>query len=88
MQDNRSSNPTPQELKNLFGGRQFVVEFKMNSAIGIDTGFTYPYGVLISVIPWTNYTGGNIIQLYFTNNRFYRRNSSNDWSSWGSWVAV
>lgn len=67
---------------------KIMCEFKQLSTIGInDDGI---YGLLITLIPWTDDSGGNIIQIVFSESAiYYRRSYSLDYRYWWSvWYLV
>lgn len=62
--------------------RQTVEEFKRRTTMGVSKGETY--GVLITIVPWSDSTGGYIKQTFRTGNYIFERTSATD-DSWTPW---
>ena len=67
-----------------------TLEFKQTSVISASSITDAYYGMLITLAPWTDTSGGLPIQLYFTNgggsgNRAIGIRYANNANSWGSW---
>lgn len=61
-------------------------EFKNSSYIGFNLG-TYQFGVLQTIIPWTDSTGGAITQAFYYNGRVWTRYSTST-SAWSAWSEI
>lgn len=85
--DTRDENFPPSHYK-AQNGRGMYLEFKKNITVGLLTTFSYPYCILITLIPYGDITGGYPIQIAFSNSICWHRYSS-DWDSWNqSWVSL
>lgn len=62
--------------------RQTVEEFKQRTTMGVSKGETY--GVLITIVPWSDSSGGYIKQTFRTGNYIFERTSATD-DSWTPW---
>ena len=83
--DTRNVNSLPSQVP----GREFLVEFKYNSTVGI-TQFSGGYCVVCTITPWTNYSGGNTYQIaygYTSTNvpLVLIRTATIGNTSWGPW---
>ena len=72
----------------VLNGTKIMCEFKQLSTIGINNEGIY--GLLITLIPWTDDSGGNIIQIVFSESALYYRRSASFGSShiWTAWYLV
>lgn len=85
LPDTRSTNQAPSWYYSNYG-EHVIVEFKAASAIGLSD---FPqYCALVTVVPWKDSSGGNVVQraVNYSNNKEYIRSGSGD--SWGSWTAM
>lgn len=82
--DTRDTNEEPQFYWSNYK-RQTVEEFKRRTVLGV-TGMA-SYGYLTTEVPWSDSSGGQIIQRFSsTDGTFERRSASN--TSWGAWIQV
>lgn len=86
IQDTRNDNQPPSWYQTNYPRRK-VQEFKFGSSIGSPGGTTV-YGVLETTIPWSDSSGGSIIQSFSVGDSLntYTRYSINPttWSAWKS----
>lgn len=80
IKDTRNINDIPSDFT-----RGIVSDFKSNTAIsGPDNSI---YSGIISIKPWTDFSGGKMHQLAFTNNGIYHRKNATD-STWDNWESI
>lgn len=80
VKDTRNVNDIPSDFT-----RGIVSDFKSNTAIsGPDNSI---YSGIISIKPWTDFSGGKMHQLAFTNNGIYHRKNATD-STWDNWESI
>ncbi|GEM_PF-1049089 len=81
FKDTRSDNQTPAWYFTNYP-KKTVKEFKFMSAIGI-TGVAGTYCQLSTYVPWTDSSGGSVVQTATIDNRIFQRyGSSTSWTSW------
>ena len=79
MFDTRSTNQTPTWYRETYG-MGVIYEFKSDSSI--NTGMS-GYIILITMIPWSDESGGDVIQLAIRNTTIKKRcGATTSWSSW------
>lgn len=79
MFDTRSTNQTPTWYRETYG-MGVIYEFKSDSSI--NTGMS-GYIILITMIPWSDESGGDVIQLAIRNTTIKKRcGTTTSWSSW------
>lgn len=83
--DTRDDNRSPEWYQTNYP-RQTVSEFKTRVAMGISSGETY--GILETIVPWVNSTGGSIKQTFYQNNRTYIRQGIASGTVWGAWEEI
>lgn len=82
--DTRDDNELPSWYREHYP-RKIVNEFKNKTAMGIGSS---TYGVLTTIVPWSNTSGGVIIQTYENSGvKYYRKGNSDD-TSWISWNTI
>jgi hypothetical protein len=89
FQDRRNSNEAPSWYYSNFGGRT-VNEFKDSSALGIPGNGSGVFGALVTMVDWSDASGGQVKQkfTYGTGSQAgisYVRASSST-SAWGAWT--
>ncbi len=82
--DNRNENTLPSGYMSN-NPKQIITEFKTTSAIGVNSLLTAStYCQLITIIPWTDSSGGYPVQLAFNGSGIAYRIGTAD-ATWGSW---
>ena len=87
IQDTRNTNENPlYYMKNK--GRSVFEEFKLTKTVGISSASS-EYCVLVTIIPWSDSSGGYPTQTVFLSNEdnVYTRRGTGD-TSWGRWRKV
>lgn len=81
--DTREVNSTPGEY--MSNGRRITTEFKRCSAIGLSGPETYC--TLVTIVQWSDSSGGYPKQIAVSGQRMYVRVGASD-TTWGNWSAV
>ena len=82
--DTRSINSTPLDYMSN-QSKQVITEFKTTSTIGVSSLLTAStYCQIITIIPWTDSSGGYPVQIAFNGSGIAYRVGTAD-STWGSW---
>jgi len=83
VSDTRNDNQSPQWYWTNHPNH-VVYEFKSTSAIGSPSGATDTYGMLQTNVQWSDSSGGTLTQIFYANNRTWRRSHSSTtaWSAW------
>jgi hypothetical protein len=82
--DTRSTNELPSYYLTSANGKKVHFEFKQRAAIGIPSS-SGTYCLLITIVQWTDTSGGTVKQLaYDESGRVFIR-TSNGTSAWNSW---
>ena len=81
--DNRNVATTPTDYSNNFVFRGL----KKNETLGIPTG-NEMYSYLVGLKGWSDRSGGGTHELAFNDNGIFRRNSTKDVDTWGSWTTL
>lgn len=84
--DTRSTNEPPSTYMVSNAKGDIVTEFKERSAIGAPG--SSQYGTLITITPWSNWSGSRPVQIYVdsTGQRAIRYATAD--STWGSWESI
>ena len=80
--DTREVNSTPEEY--MSNGRRITTEFKRCSAIGLSGPETYC--TLVTIVQWSDSSGGYPKQIAVSGQRMYVRVGASD-TTWGNWSA-
>jgi hypothetical protein len=84
LADTRSTNELPSYYLTSANGKKVHFEFKQRAAIGIPSS-SGTYCLLITIVQWTDTSGGTVKQLaYDESGRVFIR-TSNGTSAWNSW---
>jgi hypothetical protein len=84
LADTRSTNELPSYYLTSANGKKVHFEFKQRAAIGIPSS-SGTYCLLITIVQWTDTSGGTVKQLaYDESGRVFIR-TSNGISAWNSW---
>lgn len=84
VKDTRDTNEAPQFYWNNYK-RQTVEEFKRRTVLGISGSASYGY--LTTDVPWSDSSGGSIIQRFASVDGTFERRSSST-LAWTSWLQV
>ncbi|MES2458834.1 MAG: hypothetical protein V4594_24995 [Bacteroidota bacterium] len=79
--DTRATNDAPAAFKS-----KFSVDFKESTVIGAPGGT--PYTTLLTVAPWSDYSGGKNHQLAFNDDGLFYRVGSHTSSTWEAWRRI
>lgn len=82
IKDTRSTNENPQWYWDRYK-TQVVEEFKGRATIGVTGSATY--GMLRTTVPWTDSSGGSIIQEFVSADGVYDRRSTSG-TAWSPWL--
>ena len=85
IKDTRTTNENPSWYWTTYP-RQTAEEFKIANNISSPTGGT-GYGVLTTVVPWNDTSGGAIQQTYRIDTLSYQRNSTSG-TTWSTWLQI
>src|SRR5690606_11196097 len=81
--DTRTTNQTPSWYYTNHS-KQKVREFKNFTAVGTPSGASGTYGIMETDVPWSDSSGGNVVQVITCNNGTWQR--SGNASTWTSWT--
>lgn len=84
IKDTRSDDRAPEWYFSNYRSRT-VREFKYMSAIGL-TGVSGTYCQLETYVPWSDASGGSVIQTATVNNRIFKRHGST--TAWTAWTEI
>lgn len=82
--DTRNDNRNPSWYWSNYP-RRTIEEFKFRTVIGAPGSSTY--GLLETIVPWSDSSGGPIIQTFMSNDGNYQRRS-NSGTTWSSWIQI
>ena len=87
ISDTRSDNQPPSWYWTNYRHRR-VTEFKFNTAIGVSSFFGGTYCYLETVVPWSDSSGGHLIQTATSANdpSLYVQRTSTSTSAWSAWA--
>lgn len=88
--DRRNNNDIPQWYMNRY---RIMIEFKDINAISATNVFNFQYGILVTISPWSDISGGLPMQLLFSNGgqsftRGIAVRYANNTQSWSSWTKI
>ncbi|ULY68587.1 hypothetical protein [Chlorella virus XW01] len=87
MADTRNDNLIPSAYRaraKAIGGGIKIEEFKFNNKIDLpDKHGTYCY--LVTIVPWSDTSGGTIKQIAYADNSTFIRSSTDNDTKWGNW---
>ncbi|MDL2205771.1 phage tail protein [Eubacteriales bacterium OttesenSCG-928-N13] len=84
LPDTRNDNQPPSWYWSNYP-RQKISEFKGRNAIGAPG--TTTYGALTTMVPWSDSSGGQIIQAFESTDGTYERRSTST-TAWGDWAQI
>lgn len=84
-EDTRNANSTPSAYQTKSGGTEFI-EFKYRTIIGAPGSSTF--GVLKTINPWWDSSGGLPVQFYTDNTGVFAFRCATSTSDWGEWQSI
>lgn len=90
VQDTRDENPTPAQIYQKQLEQIIKYEFKEATIVGLTKAIVgHQYVMMLTMVPWSDESGGWPIQIaYCQNGKVFRRLSNADGSAWLDWEEV
>ncbi len=85
IKDTRETNQNPAWYISTYP-RQTVEEFKLETTMG-NPNQIGSYGVLTTIVPWANNSGGPIQQTFRVGSLVFQRSSTSD-TAWSAWIQL